>query len=277
MSSSTVEFQNDLEEEFEVKSELTKVFSSKLNIFDFIGNKLSGNEYQRVINATITELENIINEKDQITKLQFYNDLKNVFNYSFDEYQFIVGFYRDEIPAVINLKLNTNEFKYLDEDSKNEIFFEISKSYNKVLGGFDSKVVKIYINYDSTEKYKNILYTALKNLDADNSIFIHYYEYNNSVYMMLDVYSEYNNLISNKFTEIELHDHNKLIYSYTLNDFVKLWKNGYNLYTMFKNMTDKKFTMCLCIEFDSELKYFKYDNKVYAIDYDKFAKKLFPL
>lgn len=260
-----------LETEFEAKSEITKVFTSKLNILDFIANKLSKSEYQRVVNVIVSELENIVKTKTNEEKLQFYTDLKNVFNYSFNEYEFVVGFSKAG-NSVVDLSTQSKMYAsrryiYLSEESKEEIFF---LKYDK-----DDKVCKIYVKFDLTDKYKNILYTALKSLQYDTYMLIHYFHNNNNTYMMLDVGINYNDLINNKIINHDLGDNNKIIHSYTIEDFVKLWKDGYVLYNLFGGMTNQKFTMCISKQFKDELKYFKYGGKVYAIDYDQYAKKLF--
>lgn len=92
---------------------------------------------------------------------------------------------------------------------------------------------------------------------------------------MLDVLIEYEDLINGKITEHKLKDHNSLIHSYTINDFEKLWNDGNSLYTLFQARTKKIFSLYLSMEFDDELKYFKYNNTVYAINYNKSTKLIF--
>jgi hypothetical protein len=213
-------------------------------------------------------------------KIKIYNDMKNVFNYTTKQYDFIIGFYKNIIPASLTIK-NDDIFSgasegitYLDDDSKNEIFFEYNGNVNKL-------ITKIYVKQECIDKYKNILYTAFKYLGSDSDILINCYKFIPSyskepfVYIMFDVYIWYSDLFNSSLPKYsENMNGNKIIRSYTVDDVAKLFNECCKIFKLFgdNETANKNFTMCLSKQFNGELKYFKYNNTTYAIDYDDFKK-----
>lgn len=274
------------------KNEITQVFQSGLDIFQFIQNNLSKTDYQKCVMALTNQLESIIDTKAENERTEFFKKIKDLKNYNlgtepwtiqlqtFEAKEFIYDFlsnYSPDMSTYVDdrnkkFEKDTDKIYPILDNKISEIFvkdFDIHGS--KYLDIFKGKFSEIYVNLDSLDKHIKILYKCFRDLDSDNSVFINYYVLKGTTFLMFNVLSEYDKLTSEP-VEIKEKSSNHILATYTLEDFRKICLEGAKIFKSLNTMIDTTFSMTLCFEYNDDPSFIKFYGKLYRLDISKKLK-----